>query len=50
VIDFDAIARDPAKPKHIKAEDNSGDNLHPNDAAYVSMAGSIDLGVLKGDR
>jgi lysophospholipase L1-like esterase len=50
VIDFDAIARDPANPKHIKAEDNSGDNLHPNDAAYETMAGSIDLGTLKGNR
>ena len=50
VIDFDAVVRDPANPKHTKAEYNSGDNLHPNDAAYEKMAGSIDLGVLKGNR
>jgi lysophospholipase L1-like esterase len=50
VIDFDALARDPANPKHIKAEYNSGDNLHPNDAAYEKMAGGIDLGMLKGNR
>jgi lysophospholipase L1-like esterase len=50
VIDFDAVVRDPANPKHTKAEYNSGDNLHPNDAAYETMAGSIDLGVLKGNR
>jgi lysophospholipase L1-like esterase len=50
VIDFDALARDPARPRHIKAECNSGDNLHPNDAAYEAMAGSIDLGMLKGNK
>ncbi len=50
VIDFDAVVRDPANPKHTKAEYNSGDNLHPNDAAYEKMASSIDLGVLKGNR
>ena len=50
VIDFDAVVRDPANPKHTKAEYNSGDNLHPNDAAYEKMAGSIDLGMLKGNR
>ena len=50
VIDFDAIVRDPANPKHTKAEYNSGDNLHPNDAAYEAMAGAIDLNVLKGNK
>ena len=34
---FDALARDSADPKHIKAEYNSGDNLHPNDAAYEAL-------------
>ncbi|HTR13263.1 MAG TPA: SGNH/GDSL hydrolase family protein [Roseiarcus sp.] len=50
VIDFDAIVRDPANPKHTKAEYNSGDNLHPNDAAYEAMAGSINLDTLKGNK
>jgi lysophospholipase L1-like esterase len=50
VVDFDALARDPANPKHIKAENNSGDNLHPNDAAYEAMANWIDLGMLKGGK
>ena len=49
VIDFDALARDQADPHHIRAEYNSGDNLHPNDAAYETMAGSIDLGALTGN-
>ena len=46
VIDFDAVARDPANPKHIKAEYDHGDHLHPNDAGYRAMADSIDLAVL----
>ena len=46
VIDFDALARDPARPSRLKAEFNSGDNLHPNDAAYEAMAAAIDLGML----
>jgi lysophospholipase L1-like esterase len=50
VIDFDALTRDSANPHHIKAEYNSGDNLHPNDAAYEAMAASIDLGILTGNK
>jgi lysophospholipase L1-like esterase len=50
VADFDAVVRDPAKPRHIKAEFDSGDHLHPNDAGYVAMADSIDLGSLLGNR
>jgi lysophospholipase L1-like esterase len=49
VIDFDALARDPDNPKHIKASMDSGDHLHPNDAAYEAMAGAIDLGMLRGN-
>lgn len=43
VIDFDAVTRDPANPKHIKADFDSGDHLHPNDAGYKAMADSVDL-------
>ena len=46
MIDFDAVVRDASDPKHIKAEYDHGDHLHPNDAGYVAMAGSIDLGML----
>jgi lysophospholipase L1-like esterase len=49
VADFDAVVRDPANPKHLKAEFDSGDHLHPNDAGYVAMADSIDLGALLGN-
>ena len=46
VIDFDAATRDPNNPKHIRAEYDSGDHLHPQDTGYKAMADSIDLGVL----
>jgi lysophospholipase L1-like esterase len=46
VIDFDEVAADPANPKHIKAEFDSGDHLHPNDAGYEAMANAVDLTLL----
>ena len=46
VIDFDALAADPANPKHIRAEYDSGDHLHPNDAGYEAMANAVDLKLL----
>ena len=46
VIDFDAATRDPSDPKHIKAEYDSGDHLHPQDTGYKAMADSIDLELL----
>jgi lysophospholipase L1-like esterase len=47
VIDFDAVTRDPANPRHIRAEFDSGDHLHPNDAGYRAMAESVDLALLE---
>jgi lysophospholipase L1-like esterase len=46
VIDFDAATRDPKNPKHIRAEFDSGDHLHPQDTGYEAMADSIDLELL----
>jgi lysophospholipase L1-like esterase len=46
VIDFDAVTRDPSKPKFIRKEYDKGDHLHPNDTGYKAMAESIDLGLL----
>ncbi len=43
VIDFDAAIRDPAKPDHMRADLQSGDWLHPNDAGYRVMGDAIDL-------
>jgi lysophospholipase L1-like esterase len=50
VIDFDAATRDPADPKHIRVDYDSGDHLHPQDTGYKAMADSIDLNLLKGER
>jgi len=47
VIDFEAIVRDPAAPTKIKAEFDSGDHLHPNDAGYKAMGDSVDLALFK---
>lgn len=46
VIDFDKTVRDPANPKHILAEYDHGDHLHPNDTGYKAMADSIGLSLL----
>jgi lysophospholipase L1-like esterase len=43
VIDFDAVIRDPAKPERMRADLQSGDWLHPNDAGYRVMGEAIDL-------
>jgi lysophospholipase L1-like esterase len=46
VIDFDTATRDPANPKHIQAQYDKGDHLHPNDTGYKAMAEAVDLKVL----
>jgi lysophospholipase L1-like esterase len=46
VIDFDAATRDPNNQRHIRAEFDSGDHLHPQDTGYKAMADSVDLGLL----
>jgi len=46
VIDFDTATRDPANPKHIQAQYDKGDHLHPNDTGYKAMAESVDLKLL----
>jgi lysophospholipase L1-like esterase len=38
VVDFDAIARDPAHPDRLRGEFDSGDHLHLNDAGYAALA------------
>jgi len=45
VVDFDAATRDSNNPKQFRAEFDSGDHLHPNDAGYKAMAESIKLSV-----
>ena len=43
VDDLDAAIRDPADPTRMKANLQSGDWLHPNDAGYRAMGDAIDL-------
>jgi lysophospholipase L1-like esterase len=46
LIDFDKLLRDPAHPSKLRAEFDSGDHIHPNDAGNQAMADSIPLRLL----
>ena len=43
IIDFDALVRDPAHPKRMRPEFDSGDHIHPNDAGNAAMANAFHL-------
>jgi lysophospholipase L1-like esterase len=45
VIDFDAIARDPANPTHLSAATDGGDHLHPSAGGHKILAEGIELGL-----
>jgi lysophospholipase L1-like esterase len=45
VVDLEATLRDAQRPARLKAEFDSGDHIHPNDAGNQAMAGAFDLGV-----
>lgn len=47
VIDFDAIARDPANPTQLSDAVDQGDNLHLSAEGYRIIAGAIDLGLFE---
>ena len=47
VLDFDAVFRDPARPTRLLPAFDSGDRLHPSDAAYEAAAKSVDLSLFK---
>ncbi|HUA19827.1 MAG TPA: SGNH/GDSL hydrolase family protein [Bryobacteraceae bacterium] len=47
VTDFDAVERDSANAKQIRADFNIRDHLHPNDVGYKAMADAIDLAVFE---
>ncbi len=47
VIDFDAAMKDPANPRKMKAELQSGDWLHPNDAGYKVMGEAVSLDLFR---
>lgn len=46
VVDFDAVLRDPADPSRLRAEFDSGDHIHPNDAGNRAMANAVPLRLL----
>jgi hypothetical protein len=43
VIDLDAVTKDPKNPAHLSEAADSGDHLHPADAGYKIMGGTVDL-------
>ncbi len=45
LVDFDAVTRDPTRPSYLRADHDSGDHIHPNDAGNAAMAHAIDLSV-----
>ncbi len=48
LIDFDLLLRDPANPSRLRAEFDSGDHIHPNDAGNQAMADFVPLHLLHG--
>lgn len=47
VVDLDAAVRDPEHPLRLRAEFDSGDHIHLNDAGNQAMADAIDVTVFR---
>lgn len=47
VIDWDAVMRDPADPRRMRKEFDSGDGLHPSADGYRAMAAAIPLALFR---
>ena len=47
VLDFDKVARDPARPDHLNPAYDSGDGLHLSPAGYQALAAAIPLSLFK---
>jgi lysophospholipase L1-like esterase len=47
VIDFDAVVRNPGDPSALRPEFDTGDHLHPNQAAYRAMGQAVDLSLFE---
>jgi lysophospholipase L1-like esterase len=47
VIDFDKITADPAHPRQLLPDYDSGDHLHPGPAGYRAMGQAIDLALFR---
>ncbi|MEV4096560.1 GDSL-type esterase/lipase family protein [Streptosporangium saharense] len=46
VFDVAAAVQDPQRPDHLRAEFDSGDHMHLNDAGAQAMADTVDVGSL----
>jgi lysophospholipase L1-like esterase len=46
VVDFDLAAGDPDDPDRLRAEYDSGDNVHPNNAGHAALADAVPLDLL----
>jgi lysophospholipase L1-like esterase len=46
VINFAGVMADPGHPETLDPADNSGDDLHPNNAGYQRMADAVSLAML----
>ena len=44
-VDFDAVVRDPNRPTRIRADYDSGDHLHPNNAGYIATGNAVPLSI-----
>lgn len=47
LIDFDAVARDPAAPSRLSAQVDGGDHLHPSAEGYRILADAVDLALFR---
>ena len=43
LLDWEAVLRDPNTAGRLRAEYNSRDWIHPNDAGYAAMAAEVPL-------
>ncbi len=46
-VDFDKVTRDPAQPKKLQTQFDSGDHVHPNDAGNQAMANAFNLAIFE---
>jgi len=46
LLDWEAVVRDPDAPGRLRADYNSRDWIHPNDAGYTAMANAVPLAQL----
>jgi lysophospholipase L1-like esterase len=47
VVDFAGVLAEPGHPERLRPAYDSGDHLHPDDAGYRAMAGSVNLALLR---